>query len=214
MKHSYILSALPLAAAALVFTACGDDKITEDPTLPENPDVTIDGPSIEDSKPISPEDQKEYLEGVAEAFMKLTPASDFKVYADLANYCSEHFDGDRYDWDDVDDWADDVWNSLIAKTGERQDEGYNYTNIYTSYDALIAASNFTGHFEDRGDHWQRTNANDLQFAFKDDSGSQVVATLTTSGSTKKLNIGEIQEYDHGDYREVERYNDYYDYYYG
>lgn len=210
MKHSYILTALPIAAAAIAFTACGgkEDDILD---IPETPGVEIDGPTIEDSKPLSPEGQKEYLEGVAEAFMKLTPASDFAEYSDLANYCSEHFDEDRYDWDDVDDWGNDVWNSLLVKTGTSQDEDYNNTYIYTNYNALIAASNFTGHFEDRGDHWQRTDASDLQFSFKDDSGAQVVATLSTSGSTKKVNIGEFEVYDSGVY-DYSHYTDYYNNY--
>lgn len=205
MKKYFLPAVLAFTAAA--FVACNKD----DDDIPDNPEVNIDGPAIDNKSPLSPEDQKEYLEAVAEAFMDLTPASDFTELADLINYCSEHFDEDRYDWDDVEEWAEDAWDALVVKTGSHEEDDYWTHYIYTDYNALVAASNFTGHFEDKGGYWKRTNASDLQFTFKDDHGALIEATLTTSGSTKELNIGEIEVYDHGVYDYV-HYTDYYNNY--
>lgn len=180
-KH-HLLAAL-IAAAPIVAACNGDD-------IPDAPDIDISGPTIDNKTPLSPEDQKEYLEAVAEAFMDLTPASDFQEYADLINYCDEEFED--YEWDEVEDWAQDAWDALIVKTGQTVEEGSWYDYIYQNYDALVAASNFTGHFEDRGGYWKYTQANDLQFSFKDDRGNNIVAILTTKGGSKKVNISEIE----------------------
>lgn len=204
MKRHLFLTGLPLMAATLAFTACGGDDITD---IPEVPDVQIEGPSIDNKTPLTPEEQKEYLEAVAEAFMDLTPADDFRDLADLANYCYEEFED--YDWDDVEDWAEDAWNALLVKknveTVENHDEYhdsyyneyYDYTDVYQNYDALIAVSNFTGHFEDRGGYWKVTKADDLQFSFKDERGKQVVATLTAKGG-KEVNIGHYDDWTDSD----------------
>lgn len=209
MKYSHLFTALSLVAAPVVISSCHEDE----PELPDTPNIEIDGPVVDNKTPLSPEDQKEYLEAVALAFMDLTPASDFAELADLVNYCTDHFNEDEYEWDDVEDWAEDAWDALLVKTGSHEEEDYWDRYIYTDYKALVAASNFTGHFEDRGGYWKRTQADDLQFSFKDDRGAKIVATLTTSGGTKEVNIGDFEDYDGGDYNStsgkwVEYYNNY------
>lgn len=204
MKFPFILTALPLMAASVAFVACGDDE----GDTPQKPDIVIDGPVVNDKTPLNPEDQKEYLEAVAEAFMSLTPASDFYELSDLVNYCAETFED--YDWDDVEEWAEDAWDALLVKTGTHKEDDSWTTYVYTDYKALVAASNFTGHFEDKGGYWKRTNANDLQFSFKDNRGAQIVATLTTSGSSKEVNIGEFEDddYDYSSGHYTYYYNNY------
>lgn len=163
-------------------------------------DLDIDA-SINPKQELSPEDQKEYLEAVALAFMERTPASDFETYADLINYCTDEFED--YDWDDVEDWAEDAWNALLVKRGSSEEKEssyyYDYVYHYTNYDALIAASNFTGHFEARGGSWHYTKANDLQFIFKDQKGQECVAKLTTGGGSKEVYVGKIEGDEDWDY---------------
>lgn len=187
MKAKYMLLGMPLMAVPLFLAGCGD------PDAVDEPEVEI-GTDVSPKKELSPEDQKEYLEAVAKAFMDLTPASDFDTYSELINYCAEEFED--YDWDDVEEWADDAWDALLVKRGSHNEkEEYYYSDYlyrYTDYDALIAASNFTGHFEARGGRWVYTKANDLQFIFRDQNGKECVAKLTTSGGSKEVYVGEIE----------------------
>lgn len=200
MKAKQLFFSLTLGLSTLMFTACpaSDPEADLEPNGGEAGagDKLVGG---------SVEDHKEYLESVALSFMELTPASDFEVYSNLANFCSEEFED--YDWDNVEDWADDAWNSLLVKRGSHDEkESYYYSEYiyhYINYDALVAASNFTGHFEGRNRSWTYSHANDLQFAFNDNKGQRCVALLTTSGATKEVHLGEI-----------ESWSDYYYYYSG
>lgn len=201
-KHLLIL-AMPLLVTPFLSASCGDDpdeKSTSEPGPdpvpdpdPISPEIVINT-NINPSKNLSPEDQKQYLEDVALTFMKVTPASDFDTYADLVNYCTEEYED--YDWDPVADWAEDAWDALLKKRGTHNETDSQdwYTEVLhiTDYDALIAASNFTGHFEARNGSWRYTKASDLQFTFKDETGKECVAKLTTSGG-KEVHLGEISE---------------------
>ena len=83
------------------------------------------------------------MDAIAQAFMNMTPASDFKSYSDLGNYMYDTYSD--YNWDEVGDWARNCWESARKETGktEGKDEwGNNY--VYTDYSALLLTSNFTG----------------------------------------------------------------------
>lgn len=211
MKKSFFsISVLALSAmlsGTVMFSSCGSDNDdndgdgngTEKPIDPEKPD---------DKTAMSPQEQKEYLETVAKEFMNTVPSNEFKNLADLGKHISDVY-MDQYEWDTVEDWADDIFDELRIATGttdkEKDDWGYNC--VYTNYKALIMASNFTGHFTARDGKWTLTKANDLQFIFNDKNGSQCVLKLETSGNVKKVHMFDIDDWTDWDY---DSYTDYYD----
>ena len=87
-----------LLAGTLSFSACGDDN-----DGPDNPNVPINPEQPSEDQAMSPSKQKERMDDIAQKFMQMTPASDFKSYSDLANYISDTYSD--YDWDEVGDWA-------------------------------------------------------------------------------------------------------------
>lgn len=177
-------------------------------------------------KVMSQIEQKEYLEKVALEFMGITQADDFKDLVDLGEYISETYI-DNYDWNNVEDWANDAFEStreaLGTKTKDTETtnwigwDGKYYTYIdnyiYTNYKSLLLASNFTGHFTANNGRWLQDKADDLQFIFTDKQGQQCVVKLTTSGSVKKvymLNVDDWQRYDYESNGNTSTYNEYYD----
>ena len=198
MKKTYWRLSVVLMAVVLAvgFTACSDDK-DETKNNPVNP--------VEPSedKAMSPEDQKEKLEKVALEFMDAIPSTDFYDIADLEQFVADtYFDG--YDWETVEEWADDAFDAareaLGTKTTETETYG-SYTDkyIYTNYKAILMASNFTGHFTARNGRWEQEKASDLQFIFTDERGRQCVIKLETSGIVKKVHVLDVDEWVDDDY---------------
>lgn len=207
-KILLVLGMVFTLSSALV--SCGDDN--DDITGPvENPEE----PSANEA--MSPARQKEYLDVVAKDFMKETKASDFEEIADLYNYVSATYTDD-YDWDAVDEWGSEIFESLKENLGstDKEQEKYNwgeYNYFYTNYRAVLMASNFTGHFTAANNKWTLTKANDLQFIFKDQHGKECVLKLETSGNVKKVYIGNIDDwvdYDYEDNGNQYVSNEYYD----
>lgn len=207
-KILLVLGMVFTLSSALV--SCGDDN--DDITGPvENPEE----PSANEA--MSPARQKEYLDVVAKDFMKETKASDFEEIADLYNYVSATYTDD-YDWDAVDEWGSEIFESLKEDLGstDKEQEKYNwgeYNYFYTNYRAVLMASNFTGHFTAANNKWTLTKANDLQFIFKDQHGKECVLKLETSGNVKKVYIGNIDDwvdYDYEDNGNQYVSNEYYD----
>lgn len=207
-KILLVLGMVFTLSSALV--SCGDDN--DDITGPvENPEE----PSANEA--MSPARQKEYLDVVAKDFMKETKASDFEEIADLYNYVSATYTDD-YDWDAVDEWGSEIFESLKEDLGstDKEQEKYNwgeYNYFYTNYRAVLMASNFTGHFTAANNKWTLTQANDLQFIFKDQHGKECVLKLETSGNVKKVYIGNIDDwvdYDYEDNGNQYVSNEYYD----
>ena len=165
MRKIYLLVLCTVFTLSSALVSCGDSN---DPT--ENSGfINPDEPSA--SEAMSPASQKEYLDVVAKEFMDETKASDFNAIADLYNYVSDTYT-DNYDWDAVDQWGSDIYESLRESLGttdmeqDKSDWGVcNY--IYTNYKAVLVASNFTGHFTATNGKWTLTKANDLQFIFND-----------------------------------------------
>ncbi len=198
------------------FAACGSDN--NDAIDPENPITPVE-PSKEQALSIT--DQKEFLEKVALEFMDMTPASDFDDIADLCMYINDTYI-EEYDWDNVEDWADDSFEAareaLGSVTTEKETETwgrytYNYNYIYAEYKALLMASNFTGHFTANNGRWELQKADDLQFIFTDKRGQKCVLKLETSGSVKKvyvLNIEDWMDYESNSSGYTYNYNEYYD----
>lgn len=198
------------------FVACGSDS--NDVSDPETPITPVE-PSKEQALSIA--DQKEFLEKVALEFMDMTPASDFDDIADLCMFINDTYVED-YDWDNVEDWAQDSFDAareaLGSVTTEKETETwgrytYNYNYIYAEYKALLMASNFTGHFTAKNGRWELEKANDLQFIFTDKRGQKCVLKLETSGSVKKvfvMNIEDWMDYESNSSGYTYTYNEYYD----
>lgn len=183
-----LMAMVTLVAATLA--SCGDDSPSNEPSQPVTP-VT---PTTDNA--MTPDEQKSRLEQVALEFMDLTPSSDFEQIADLGDYMRNNY-GENYDWESVGEWAIDLWTKTRKAVGTSSDQdrwGYNY--VYTNYEAVILASNFTGHFTASNGKWVRTDASDLQFIFNDQKGQQCVLSLVTSGNVKRVHAFDIEEYDH------------------
>ena len=101
------------AIVSVSFISCGGDDNNEDPSNPETPITPVE-PTTNDA--MSPTEQKEFLESVALEFMNMTPASDFRDIADLGKYISDTY-GDDYDWDRVEDWAEDIFDAAREAVG-------------------------------------------------------------------------------------------------
>ena len=198
MKKFYFYNCMlaMMFAGALSLSSCGDDNSgTDDPDVPDQP-ITPDKPSEENA--MSPTDQKERMDNIAQEFMSMTPASDFKSYADLSNYVNETYNEDYYDWDNVSDWARNCWEAARKATGNKITKRYgDYAlEIYTEYAALALASNFTGHFRANNGAWVKESgkANDLQFTFTDQNAQTCVLKLETGGNVKKVYVANFDEW--------------------
>lgn len=190
MRKTYLLVLGTVFTLSSAFVSCGDSNTT--------PVDNFDPREPAAGEAMSPASQKEYLELVAKEFMDETKASDFNAIADLYNYVSDTYT-DNYDWDAVDKWGSDIYKSLRESLGttDREQEKYTwgeYNYIYTNYKALLKASNFTGHFTATNGKWTLTKANDLQFIFNDKNGQVCVLKLETSGSVKKVYLGNTTEW--------------------
>ena len=220
MKKNYlkVMAMLFAAIVSVSFISCGGDDNNEDPSNPETPITPVE-PTTNDA--MSPTEQKEFLESVALEFMNMTPASDFRDIADLGKYISDTY-GDDYDWDRVEDWAEDIFdaareavgtNSVESETDSWGNYLYEYNRIYTNYKALILASNFKGHFTARNGRWTLENADDLQFIFNDNRGQQCVLKVETGGSVKKIHAFDLDDrtgYDFNEFGYTYISNEYYD----
>ena len=202
MKKFYFYNCMlaMIFAGALSLSSCGDDNSgTEDPDVPD--------------QPMSPTDQKERMDNIARAFMSMTPASDFKNYADLINYVDETYDECNYDWDNVNSWARNSWEAIRKATGNKTTKKYDdYASVvYTEYTALALASNFTGHFRANNGTWVKESgkANDLQFTFTDQNAQTCVLKLETSGNVKKVYVANFEEWTDYD-SDTYKWCDYYD----
>ena len=156
-------------------------------------------------EPMSPVDQKEYLETVALEFMDMIPSSDFQDIGELTRHIRDTYVED-YDWDNVEDWANDAFDAareaigttMESKTEQWWDYTYKYNYIYNNYKALLMAANFKGHFTARDGQWDLINAEDLQFIFNDGLNRQCVLKVETSGNVKKVHAFDITDWTNTD----------------
>lgn len=210
----------------VMFSACSDSNGSEG-----GDDGGNDGGQNTDL-PMNSEQQKEYIETVANELMGEMPASDFEG---ISQFC-EDFGGIA--GGDVDDWIDDAVNgdrddevdapvvksikaaAGMAKSGKNHTDINEYPNgeggmntyihnyIYTDYKAFIAASTFTGHFTAVNGRWVKDagSAGDLQFSFKDRAGRDCVMRLETAGNTKNVHLFAEEDHNYSDYDYVQNGN--------
>lgn len=198
-----------LLSGLLCLNSCGDDN---------DDGGSGDGSSPDSVLPMSPAEQKAYMETVAREFMDLTPASDFKDITTLGRYVADsYFDG--YDWSEAEKWGKDIIDGLKQYVGILPDEvtdiyngsyyNYYYISKITGYKAVVQASNFKGHFTATNGRWVLSKADDLQFIFNDKYGDKCVLKLETSGSVKKVYLLNTDEWIN--YKSETVGNDYYSY---
>ena len=211
---SLLLIGSVFSLSSALVSCGGDDDSVDSPIV--NPDPIVpEEPSKNEA--MTPLEQKEYLDVIARGFMDKTPASDFNEISKLYNHISNTYT-DNYDWDVVEDWGREIFESLKESLGttDKEQEKYSwgeYNYIYTNYKALVMASNFKGQFKAIGNKWELSKADDLQFIFSDQHGKECVLKLVTSGNVKKVFIGNIDEWVDYNYDYSNDYyisNDYYD----
>ena len=173
------------------------------------------------TSPLSPIEQKEYLEAVALELMDKMPTTDFEYIIELVKYIVDTY-GEDYNWDNVGDWAQGLFDAACTSLGTQttktetdQWNGYTYmyNYIYTNYASLLMASNFTGHFTAQGGGWKLEKASDLQFIFNDMNGKQCVLKLETGGQTKQVHVFDLDDwtdYDYSSQGNTYISNEYYD----
>lgn len=175
--------------------ACGDDGGSSSSgggaVQPGNDDPVVDGQTM------SSAEQKQKLESVATQFMGYAKASDFTDIRDLANDLKTLYKD--VDSRDVGEWWEQTLDNIT--------EYISGDDYYAEYKRVYSTAQIKGHFTISNGKWIRTDANDLQISVKDSKGRDCVATLTTSGNTKRVFIS--TENKHG-YYHTDSYRNYAD----
>lgn len=190
----FFYSLLALALPMAMFISC------EEP-IGGNQNDPVDEPDVPSMPVETPEEQKKVLEQTALSFVDEVAVANFEEVAGLAEYLAQEYSDDNYDYDSVEDWADDCFDALtrtfLNTETEKETYDWGYTWIMTTdyYYAVYAASDFTGKFEAKNGQWKYSEAEDLSFHVKDEQGKPCVLRLTTSGKTKKAYMGAYE----GDY---------------
>ncbi len=190
-KFFYSLMALVLPVA--MFISC------EEPIGGEKGDPTPDPDPVPVMPVETPEQQKKALEQTALDFVDAVAAANFEEVAGLAEYLAQEYSEENYDYDSVEDWADDCFDALtrtfLNTETEKETYDWGYTWIMTTdyYSVVYAAADFTGKFEAKNGSWKYSEADDLSFHVKDAQGKPCVLRLTTSGKTKKVFMGRSEE---------------------
>ncbi len=218
MKKAFLM-VFTLCLGMACFTSCGDDdepwtggNQTEgkdstathnDTDTVVNPVDTVVNPDVTPAnEEWAPTKQQAYLEDVALEMNSIVQAEDFRHYIELASYVNDtYIDGS--DWDNVEDWADDILDDLMSDLIKKETNteryenswgSYVYNDIISYYKSTILASNFKGHWIVRNGKWSRTDAEDIQFAFANKAGNQCILTLTTSGKVVKCHLFDLDDW--------------------
>ena len=198
MRKNFINFASALLMGVVVsvsLVACGDDGGSSSSgggaVQPGNDDPVVDGQTM------SSAEQKQKLESVATQFMGYAKASDFTDIRDLANDLKTLYKD--VDGRDIGEWWEQTLDNIT--------EYISGDDYYAEYKRVYSTAQIKGHFTISNGKWIRTDANDLQISVKDSKGRDCVATLTTSGNTKRVFIS--TENKHG-YYHTDSYRNYAD----
>lgn len=188
-KRWYLLLALPLVLGTpTMLSSCGDDE--PDPIeKPNNPDTpNTPGDNNQGETKLDSESQKLKLQATAQKFMKEVPADEMRNLSQLADYVNDaYIDNSNFSNDVVTDWFKKLIDSNLSF--DRKEDINNYWRE-EYYKRIIELSQFKGKFVAGKGGWTKSNADDLQFEFKDQNGITCVLTLKTSGKTAKVYVGE------------------------
>lgn len=192
---------LSAALGMPVVSSCSEDD-PENPEVPppgeggdEDPDDPSGGDTPGGTATLSVSQQKQKLKDAGLELTGKFSASDFRYYSDL----SEHVDGtlfEDYRTTELEDWYEDcldVITSFLHKEESSNPWGYNYVTTYNK--RIYAASAFKGHFKAQNGRWVRTDADDLQFTFPDQTGATCVVRLAAGGRTKTVYVSDTEDWD-------------------
>lgn len=180
----------------------GDDDDDDDDDILPNPGDPLPGADA-----MSPEQQQVKMQQVGQKALSYVSANDFRYWRDLAEYVDDHYiDNEYFDNDVVEDFFENLVTSTEIAGSHRQDHQqetydwssyvYHYITDYTEYKNLLLLSNICGHFTAGNSGWTKQSANDLQFIFRDQNGSNCVAKLTTSGNKQTVHLMDIEDTDY------------------
>lgn len=191
---------MPVLALSMsaTFVACGSDD--DDPTPNNGGEDVI--PPVDDEKVLTNEQQKERLNAIGKQVINLVPASDFEDVLSLGRFIRDNYFDDEPD--EVQEWAQTCLDNIA---GEFVREETRWYYVYTYTRRTYAASQFLAHIEWKNGAWRVTeeNTSDLQFKCPDKNGRMVVGTVTTSGRTKKVYLGQIDRDDDWEYKDGSQY---------
>ena len=150
-------------------------------------------------------EQKRFLENTGIELLNMFPKDNFTGLVDFGRGVFDKYE--RYNWDNVQQWAEDSYNACKTFLGKYVDieKGELYaTNYYpylyrsvrfdsiTDYKLLLALSSFTGRFVATDyKSWNYEPSDILQFEFKDNNGNNCILSLTTSGETVRLMLPSV-----------------------
>lgn len=177
-----------MLGAPTVLSSCGDDE--PDPIeKPNNPDTpNTPGDNNQGETKLDSESQKLKLQATAQSFMKEVPADEMRNLSQLADYVNDaYIDNSKFSNDVVTDWFKKLIDSNLSPDGKKDFNNY-WREEY--YKRIIELSQFKGKFVAGKGGWTKSDADDLQFEFKDQNGITCVLTLKTSGKTAKVYVGE------------------------
>ena len=140
----FIYSLFALALPMAMFISCEEpiDDGKNDPAPEPDPVPSL---PVE-----TPEEQKKALERTALDFVDAIAAENFEDVVGLAEYLAQEYSEDNYDYDRLEDWADDCYEALTRTfestetNKEVYDWGFTWISTTNYYRVVCAASNFTG----------------------------------------------------------------------
>jgi len=128
-------------------------------------------------------DQKSYIEQVAIDLAGKMPSKDFEELKSFVFDLSGIYADSS--WAQVVDTMISSYADCVEKTGSEVvgDKAFTY------YEVALTLSNFTGHFTASDSTWSYTEAEDLQFIFKDNENKDCVLKVTKEGDEVRMKVG-------------------------
>lgn len=166
----------------------------------------------EEEKVMNETEQKSFIEDVAIDLASKMPSSDFADIKDFVLDLSE-ITSDQ-SWSQVGDSMMASYYKCISLISQKEQTdtiasgywGYDeYLNMIWFEDTLLSdvhlnyyemaltLSNFTGHFTKTDGGWSYTEANDLQFSFKDAKENDCVLKVSKEGKEAKMRIADTYD---------------------
>ena len=198
----WLFYALLASAVTLSVQSCGDDDPIDEGDIENGGgnggESGGEGGGSNPDRPIHPSEkmdvaeQQEYLDAQGIKMLDMVSAEHINNIYSLVDFAVDKYaDEYSYGTDDVANWFEACVESITQDMGFGEDEWGGKVHNYTY---LFKLSNFTGHFFAGDQKWEYQKADDLQFTFKDQYGQECVAKVVSSGATKKVYVGEDEEY--------------------
>ena len=189
---------LAMCALLLVGTSCVISCGGDDDPAPSGSDS--EGGGNKETTAMTPLQQKEYMQRVAENLINTLPAADSKALAELGLFINEIY-VKGYNWDNVGVWAKNGYAAACTFLSSTEEESgnpyYPVTYKNTFYSCTLLASNFLGKFTASADgQWKYEKSDDLRFIFTDQNEAPCELKLTTSGDVKKVHITDTENTDY------------------